>query len=89
MLTDKFINVTRTFLEKFNDRYHTDYKYNIVYSDTSINPSNEWGFDSLDMVEYIMDLETAYKIEISDEMAIELKTIGELCDFCETKSNGK
>lgn len=86
MLTDKFINITRKFLGEKN---YPKRCYEIVPSDTSINPYNEWCFDSLDMVEYIVELEWAYNIEISDDDAIELMTIGKLCDFCEKKSNGK
>lgn len=86
MLTDKFINVTKKFLD---GRNYPKRCLEIVPSDTNINPYNEWVLDSLDMVEYIMELEWAYNIEISDDDAIELMTIGKLCDFCEKKSNGK
>ena len=89
MLTDKFINITRKFLEKYNQRYCAKFNCNITSSDTSISPYNTWGFDSLDMVEYIIELEWAYNIEISDDDAMELMTIGKLCDFCEKKSKGK
>lgn len=86
MLTDKFINITRKFLDEKN---YPKRCCEIGPSDTSINPYNEWAFDSLDMVEYIMELEWAYNIEISDDDAMELMTIGKLCDFCEKKSNGR
>lgn len=86
MLTDKFINVTKKFLD---GRNYPKRCLEIAPSDTNINPYNEWGLDSLDMVEYIMELELAYNIEISDDDAMELMTIGKLCDFCEKKSNGK
>jgi acyl carrier protein len=86
MLTDKFINVTKKFLD---GRNYPKRCLELAPSDTNINPYNEWGFDSLDMVEYIIELELAYNIEISDDDAIELMTIGKLCDFCEKKSNGK
>lgn len=86
MLTDKFINVTKKFLD---GRNYPKRCCEIAPSDTNINPYDEWVFDSLDMVEYIMELEWAYNIEISDDDAMELMTIGKLCDLCEKKSNGK
>lgn len=86
MLTDKFINVTKKFLD---GRNYPKRCLEIAPSDTNINPYNEWVLDSLDMVEYIMELEWTYNIEISDDDAMELMTIGKLCDFCEKKSKGK
>ena len=86
MLTDKFINVTKKFLD---GRNYPKRCLELAPSDTNINPYNEWVFDSLDMVEYVVELEWAYNIEISDDDAMELMTLGKLCDFCEKKSNGK
>ena len=80
MLTEKFINVTKKFLD---ERNYPKRCYEIVPSDTNINPYDEWDLDSLDMVEYIMELELAYNIQISDEDAISFINIGELCNFCE------
>ena len=86
MLTDKFINVTKKFLD---ERKYPKRCCEIVPSDTNINLYDEWVLDSLGMVEYIIELELAYNIEISDDDAMKFITIGELCDFCEKKSNGK
>ena len=86
MLTDKFINVTKKFLD---GRNYPKRCLELAPSDTNINPYNDWDLDSLDMVEYIMELELAYNIQISDEDAISFINIGELCDFCENKSNEK
>ena len=80
MLTEKFIDVTQKFLDRRN---HPKQYLEIAPSDTNINPYNEWGFDSLDMVEYIMELELEYNIQISDEDAVSFNNIGELCNFCE------
>lgn len=80
MLTHKFIDVTKKILD---GRNYPKRCLEIAPSDTNINPYNEWGFDSLDMVEYIMELELAYNIQISDEDAVGFINIGELCDFCE------
>ena len=83
MLTEKFIDVTQKVIENYNKKCFSKIENEIMPSDTNINPYNEWGFDSLDMVEYIMELELAYNIQISDEDAVSFNNIGELCDFCE------
>ena len=43
------------------------------------------GADSLDMVEMLMTLEEEFGVSISDEKANELKTIGDIVAFLETK----
>lgn len=83
MLTEKFIDVTQKVIENYNKKCFSKIENKIMPSDTNINPYNEWGFDSLDMVEYIMELELAYNIQISDEDAVSFNNIGKLCNFCE------
>ncbi|MEG1711127.1 MAG: acyl carrier protein [Clostridia bacterium] len=41
--------------------------------------------DSLDVVEMLMNLEEEFNISIPDEAASELKTVGEIVDFVESK----
>ena len=43
------------------------------------------GADSLDTIELLMALEDEFGITISDEKASELKTIGDIVTFLETK----
>ena len=43
------------------------------------------GADSLDVVEMLLDLEKEYGIEISDEAAAELKTVGDIVNLIEKK----
>ena len=43
------------------------------------------GADSLDTIELLMALEDEFGITISDEKASELKTIGDIVAFLETK----
>ena len=43
------------------------------------------GADSLDVVEMLLDLEKEYGIEISDESAAELKTVGDIVNLIEKK----
>lgn len=42
------------------------------------------GADSLDAVELIMNIESEYDIMISDEQAVDIKTVGDIVDFIET-----
>ncbi|NMA05103.1 MAG: acyl carrier protein [Acholeplasmataceae bacterium] len=43
------------------------------------------GADSLDAVELIMNIEDEFEIQISDEEATDIKTVGELVDFITKK----
>ncbi|MBE5764546.1 MAG: acyl carrier protein [Clostridiales bacterium] len=55
----------------------------------SITPESEiikdLGADSLDVVEMLLDLEKEYGVEISDEQAAELKTVGDIVKLIENK----
>ena len=44
---------------------------------------SDLGADSLDSVEIIMDIETAFNIEITDKAAEKLKTVQDLIDYVE------
>jgi acyl carrier protein len=44
-----------------------------------------YGLDSLDVVEYLIDLETEYGISFDSEETKALKTIGDLVDLIENK----
>ncbi len=50
---------------------------------------DELGADSLDMVEMVMDLEEQLDINISDEAAQKIQTIGELVRYLESRRRGK
>jgi len=47
------------------------------------NIINDLGADSLDVVEMLMILEEEYGIEVPDEVAVELKTVGAIVDYVE------
>ena len=49
------------------------------------NFKNELGADSLDTVELVMALEEAFDIEIPDEAAEEIATVGDAVKFIEEK----
>lgn len=47
------------------------------------------GADSLDIVELIMDLEEEFGIEIPDEDAEKIRTVGEAIKYIEAKASAK
>ena len=49
--------------------------------------TNDLGADSLDTVELIMALEEEFDIEIPDEKAEKIKTVGEAIDYIEQNAN--
>lgn len=49
------------------------------------NLIDDIGADSLDVVELIMSLEDTYGIAISDDEAVELTTVGKICNYIENK----
>lgn len=56
---------------------------------STITPESEiikdLGADSLDVVEMLLDLEKEYGVNISDEAAAELKTVGDIVALVENK----
>ena len=49
---------------------------------------NDLGADSLDVVELVMRFEEEFEIEIPDEDAEKITTVGEAVDYIERKSEG-
>ena len=47
------------------------------------------GADSLDIVELVMELEEEFDIQIPDDQAEKIKTVGEAVDFIELKIKDK
>lgn len=47
------------------------------------------GADSLDIVELVMELEEEFDIQIPDDQAEKIKTVGEAIDYIETKLKEK
>ncbi len=47
------------------------------------------GADSLDIVELIMELEEEFDIQIPDDQAEKIKTVGEAIDYIEKETNKK
>ena len=44
---------------------------------------NDLGADSLDVVEMLMAVETEFNVTVPDEIAMEMKTIGDVVSFIE------
>ncbi len=51
--------------------------------DENTDIANDLGADSLDLVELMMSLEEEFGVLITDEMAKEVKTVGELVNLLE------
>ncbi len=55
----------------------------------SITPDSEiikdLGADSLDVVEMLLELEKEYGVEITDEQAADLKTVGDIVNLVDNK----
>lgn len=66
-----------------------NYKYGAILSE--IRPGSRFiedlGFDSLDSVEFVMELESEFGLNIPDELAMEIKTVQEAVDFVRGKLN--
>lgn len=48
------------------------------------NIQNDLGADSLDAVELIMSIEDSFHITIPEDIAMNLKTVGDIVNFLET-----
>jgi acyl carrier protein len=68
-----FNNLKNIFDERFNLQ-----KYNFKLS---YNFEEDLGFDSLDLLEYVLDVEDYYHITIPDDIILDLKTVSQLVDY--------
>ena len=62
------------------------YKKNITRTTTFIE---DIGADSLDIVEFVMELEEEFDIQIPDEHAEKIKTVGEVIDYIDNAIKNK
>lgn len=53
----------------------------------NLNFKNDLDVDSIDFVEFVMDLEEAFGADISDEDAEKLKTVGEAVKYIYQRQN--
>jgi acyl carrier protein len=47
------------------------------------------GLDSLDLVEFVMELEEEFEIAIPDEVAKHFRTVGDVIEYLRRKQNGE
>lgn len=71
-------------IDVLNDQFQFGEK-EVITRDTRI--IEDLGADSLDRIEFVIELEERFDIVIPDEHAIELNTIGGIEDYIETKLN--
>ena len=57
-----------------------------ISSDTSF--VNDLGADSLDTVELVMELEEEFDVNIPDDAAEKIQTVGQAVEFIETNTKG-
>ncbi|MFA5687298.1 MAG: phosphopantetheine-binding protein [Bacilli bacterium] len=74
--------VTNAILEKFKEKFNVDE----VDKEKALK---DYGLDSLDMVELILDLEEEHNIKFSDEEMTGLQTIGDLLNSISSKIDDK
>jgi acyl carrier protein len=84
-MTDKFRNIVIDFInEEYGNKPIKNFLLNNIHDD--INLRNDWGFDSMDVTEFIMYLELRYCIDISEDEAVWADTLEEMSDICDGKS---
>ena len=54
---------------------------NVIVDQLSVDADEDLGADSLDVVELIMGLETEFDIEIPDEDAEKISTVGDAVEY--------
>lgn len=72
-------------LEKVMDMLAKQLRIDVNTLDPDTNIVEDLGADSLDIVEMLMAVEQKFGITVSDEEAMQLKTIRDVADFIEKK----
>ena len=57
--------------------------------DTSMDLNTELPFDSLQLYEFVIDLEEAYNIKLPDEMLDQMKTVDDIVNLIMRLTDGK
>ncbi|MDQ7857308.1 MAG: acyl carrier protein [Armatimonadota bacterium] len=74
------------------DRVRSRVAHQLGVEEGSISPESSFvedlGADSLDIVELVMALEDEFKIEIPDEQAEKIVTVGDAVKFIESHAKG-
>ena len=72
-------------LEKVMDMLAKQLRIDVNTLEPDTNIVEDLCADSLDIVEMLMEIESKFGITVSDEEAMELKTIRDVADFIESK----
>lgn len=72
-------------LEKIMDLLAKQLRIDVNTLSPDTNIIEDLGADSLDVVEMLMAIEENFGISVSDEEAVQLKTISDVADFIEKK----
>jgi acyl carrier protein len=74
------------------DRVRSRVAHQLGVDEESVSPESSFvedlGADSLDIVELVMALEDEFKIEIPDEQAEKIVTVGDAVKFIESHAKG-
>ena len=67
----------------------TDLEVSAEDIDTAMDLNTELPFDSLQLYEFVIDLEEAYNIKLPDEMLDQMKTIDDIVNLIMRLTEGK
>ena len=67
----------------------TDLEVSAEEIDTAMDLNTELPFDSLQLYEFVIDLEEAYNIKLPDEMLDQMKTVDDIVNLIMRLTDGK
>ena len=67
----------------------TDLEVSAEDIDTAMDLNTEHPFDSLQLYEFVIDLEEAYNIKLPDEMLDQMKTVDDIVNLIMRLTDGK
>ena len=67
----------------------TDLEVSADEIDTAMDLNTELPFDSLQLYEFVIDLEEAYNIKLPDEMLDQMKTVDDIVNLIMRLTDGK
>ena len=67
----------------------TDLEVSAEDIDTAMDLNTELPFDSLQLYEFVIDLEEAYNIKLPDEMLDQMKTVDDIVNLIMRLTDGK
>jgi len=83
-MTNKPLEDIPIMFEKIADLIANELSVSKQQINIKTNIQNDLGADSLDAVELIMSIEDSFHITIPEDIAMNLKTVGDIVNFLET-----